>query len=63
MENSNPSSIPVGLTVTERGLAQHSRTSANPKKQLGCVHLVLETLIIWTWHDSNSCLLGLGMDS
>lgn len=59
-ENSNPTSTLVAFTAAEHGLAQHSGTCANAKRQLGCVCLVLETLIIWTWHNSASGLPDLG---
>lgn len=42
MENSKPTSILVDLTVAGCGLAQHSRTNSNPKKQLESTRLILQ---------------------
>lgn len=60
-ENLKPHLCTVNYTVAEQGLAQYSRTSASPKRQFGCAHLVLERLITRTWPGCASWLPDLGM--
>lgn len=60
-EHLKPHLYTVNYTAAEQGLAQYSRTSASPKRQFGCAHLILERLMTRTWPDCASWLPDLGM--